>query len=81
VVQRVPVRLEINPQELAEHPLRVGLSMQAEVDVADQAGPPLLGSVAARTSSQTTVFQSDGAEADRRVRQIIANQLGKAVRG
>jgi hypothetical protein len=27
------------------------------------------------------VFQSDGAEADRRVRQIIANQLGKAVRG
>lgn len=36
VVQRVPVRIELDPKELAEHPLRVGLSMEAEVDVSDR---------------------------------------------
>ena len=35
VVQRVPVRIALDPKELAEHPLRVGLSMEAEVDVSD----------------------------------------------
>lgn len=33
VVQRVPVRISLDPRELAEHPLRVGLSMEAEIDV------------------------------------------------
>lgn len=32
VVQRLPVRIQLDPKELAEHPLRVGLSMTAEVD-------------------------------------------------
>ena len=32
VVQRLPVRIKLDPKELAEHPLRVGLSMTAEVD-------------------------------------------------
>jgi membrane fusion protein (multidrug efflux system) len=33
VVQRVPVRIQLDPRELAEHPLRVGLSMKAKIDV------------------------------------------------
>jgi membrane fusion protein, multidrug efflux system len=35
VVQRVPVRIALDPAELREHPLRIGLSMQVEVDTAD----------------------------------------------
>jgi membrane fusion protein (multidrug efflux system) len=38
VVQRVPVRIELDPAELAQHPLRVGLSMEVTVDTADQSG-------------------------------------------
>lgn len=34
VVQRLPVRIQLDPRELASHPLRVGLSMEASVDVA-----------------------------------------------
>ena len=34
VVQRLPVRVALNPDELREHPLRVGLSMKADIDVA-----------------------------------------------
>jgi membrane fusion protein (multidrug efflux system) len=33
VVQRLPVRIALDPQELAAHPLRVGLSMTADIDV------------------------------------------------
>jgi membrane fusion protein (multidrug efflux system) len=41
VVQRVPVRIELDPKELQEHPLRVGLSMDVTVDVRDQSGKVL----------------------------------------
>jgi membrane fusion protein (multidrug efflux system) len=33
VVQRLPVRITLDPKELAKHPLRVGLSMEAKIDV------------------------------------------------
>jgi membrane fusion protein (multidrug efflux system) len=33
VVQRLPVRIALDPKELAAHPLRVGLSMEATIDV------------------------------------------------
>jgi membrane fusion protein, multidrug efflux system len=33
VVQRLPVRITLDPKQLAKHPLRVGLSMEAEIDV------------------------------------------------
>ena len=36
VVQRLPVRIELDPKELAEHPLRVGLSMEVEIDVSEK---------------------------------------------
>ena len=33
VVQRLPVRIALDPKELADHPLKVGLSMDADIDV------------------------------------------------
>ncbi len=33
VVQRLPVRIALDPKELRDHPLRVGLSMDAEIDI------------------------------------------------
>jgi len=37
VVQRLPVRIKLDPGELRQHPLRVGLSMHASIDLADGA--------------------------------------------
>ena len=34
VVQRLPVRIQLDPRDLVSHPLRIGLSMKASVDVA-----------------------------------------------
>ncbi|MGE4321523.1 MAG: HlyD family efflux transporter periplasmic adaptor subunit [Sphingobium sp.] len=36
VVQRLPVRIALDPRELAAHPLRVGLSMDVEIDLSDK---------------------------------------------
>jgi membrane fusion protein (multidrug efflux system) len=38
VVQRLPVRIVLDQRELRAHPLRVGLSMDAEIDIADDGG-------------------------------------------
>ena len=37
IVQRVPVRIALDPQELAAHPLQIGLSMEVEVDAHERA--------------------------------------------
>ncbi|MBX3607814.1 MAG: HlyD family efflux transporter periplasmic adaptor subunit [Piscinibacter sp.] len=77
VVQRVPVRVELDAKQLAEHPLRVGLSMEATVDVAPQGGAPLVGAAVTR-STTTNAFEPAAAGADERVRQIIAANLGRS---
>jgi len=41
VVQRVPVRIALDPKELAAHPLRIGLSTTVKVDISDTSGPVL----------------------------------------
>jgi membrane fusion protein (multidrug efflux system) len=41
VVQRLPVRIRLDPQELADHPLRVGLSMKAKLDVSKPVQTPV----------------------------------------
>jgi membrane fusion protein (multidrug efflux system) len=80
VVQRVPVRIELNAQQLAAHPLRVGLSMEATVDVQQDSGAPVLSAQSApRASSSTPVFDSNTAQAEQRVQAIIASNLGRPV--
>lgn len=36
VVQRLPVRIALDPKELRAHPLRVGLSMEADIDLSSK---------------------------------------------
>jgi membrane fusion protein (multidrug efflux system) len=53
VVQRVPVRIALDPKELAAHPLRVGLSATASIDIT-QKGSGELGTIAPATPHYTT---------------------------
>ena len=53
VVQRLPVRIVLDPEELARHPLRVGVSMTAKIyldTTTGDAGPPLLRTATSHTS-------------------------------
>jgi membrane fusion protein (multidrug efflux system) len=77
VVQRVPVRIALDPKQLAEHPLRIGLSMHAEVDVHDQNGPRVGES--ARDTNVLTAFAAAAnpldVKAKSRISAIIAANL------
>ena len=74
VVQRLPVRIAIDPQELEKHPLRIGLSMQVDVSIKDNTGGEL-GS-AQNTVYQTNVFDKYGDEADAEIARIISENAG-----
>jgi membrane fusion protein (multidrug efflux system) len=79
IVQRVPVRIEIDRRDLAAHPLQIGLSMRAYVDVRDDRGPRLPEVAHAVADASTDVFSSANARADQTVQRIIAeNDPGAA---
>ncbi len=81
IVQRVPVRIALDSREVAAHPLQIGLSMKADVDVSrgsDGARLPQLASNA--TAWSTDVYGSGDARADARVHTIIAANLVPAAR-
>ncbi|MBS0328131.1 MAG: efflux RND transporter periplasmic adaptor subunit [Proteobacteria bacterium] len=72
VVQRVPVRIEIDQAELAKHPLQIGLSMEVDVDTRDRSGPRLPMLAQRDSHDTTTVFDAQETKADARVKAIIA---------
>jgi membrane fusion protein, multidrug efflux system len=73
IVQRVPVRIALDPQEITLHPLQIGLSMKADVELRDGAAGARLPQVARNQAAWTTAVtgESDD-EADARVQAIIA---------
>ena len=77
VVQRVPVRIALDRQQLVDNPLRVGLSMDVEVDVADKNGKTLADAPRAAVFAQTEVYHAldEGAEAE--VQRVIAANMGR----
>jgi membrane fusion protein (multidrug efflux system) len=80
VIQRVPVRVALDPQELATHPLQVGLSMEAEVDTRNRDGERLPQAAQTAPAYATDVFRSVDAAADEHVRAIIAGNGGGPTR-
>ncbi|HWI81035.1 efflux RND transporter periplasmic adaptor subunit [Ramlibacter sp.] len=76
VVQRVPVRVALDPNEIAGHPLRVGLSMDAEVDVSKQDGKTLADATRSAPVAQTQVYAAYDQGADAEVQRVIAANLG-----
>ncbi|MDB5731985.1 MAG: secretion protein HlyD family protein [Variovorax sp.] len=79
VVQRVPVRIALEPRQLVDHPLRVGLSMDAVIDVAEQGGKTLADAPRATALSQTQVYEALDSGADDDVQRIIAANLGRTL--
>ncbi|HGM5579954.1 TPA: HlyD family efflux transporter periplasmic adaptor subunit [Pseudomonas putida] len=71
IVQRVPVRVHLNPEQLKDHPLRIGLSTVVEVDLHDQSGPTLAQQPPQQASYTTQVYDRQLAEADRLIAQLI----------
>jgi membrane fusion protein (multidrug efflux system) len=75
VVQRVPVRVMLDPKELSEHPLRLGLSMIAKVDIADTQGPALASAPRTGIAYATDAYTADSQNAEALVRETISANL------
>jgi len=76
VVQRVPVRIALDPEQLKANPLRVGLSMDAEIDVAKKDGKSLADAPRGSALIQTQVYSQLDSGAEAVVQRIIAANLG-----
>jgi membrane fusion protein (multidrug efflux system) len=72
VVQRVPVRIALDPAEVKAHPLRIGLSMQVAVRVEDQGGK-LLSAGRQHDTASTAVFEDLDHDAGPLIARIIAD--------
>jgi membrane fusion protein (multidrug efflux system) len=75
VIQRVPVRIALDPKQLAAHPLKLGLSMRVTVDTA---APAANTASVPNTTYHTDVFEHELQDADEAIARIIAANVGGA---
>jgi membrane fusion protein (multidrug efflux system) len=81
VVQRVPVRIGLDPDQLQQHPLRIGLSVDVNVDTKDTSGPMLAAAPTNAAVADTNVYVNDLADAQKDADAIIAANLSGAAQG
>ncbi|MHB8741922.1 MAG: efflux RND transporter periplasmic adaptor subunit [Sulfuricaulis sp.] len=77
IVQRVPVRISLDPQEIAARPLRVGLSLQISVDTHERNGVVLARAPVNSARYSTPVYALQRADADTLIKEIVHANLGK----
>jgi len=75
VVQRVPVRIALDPQQVARHSLQLGLSMRVSVDTRKREGRRLVVAGGATHGYRTDVFANQLSAADALVAKVIQANL------
>ena len=73
VVQRLPVRIALDPRDLQAHPLRIGLSTRVTVDVRDDSGAQLAPAPRPQPVLTTAAYDIDRTEIATRIAQIISD--------
>jgi membrane fusion protein, multidrug efflux system len=75
IVQRLPVRIGLDPRELAQHPLFLGLSTKVDVNVHDLTGASLSSEPAWPAQMQTEVYAAQDAGVDSEIERIVRENL------
>jgi membrane fusion protein (multidrug efflux system) len=75
IVQRVPVRVELDRRQLATHPLRLGMSMAVDVSIRDQSGPVLPATAPTRPLLRTQAYARQLQDANALIGRIIRDNL------
>ena len=70
VVQRLPVRIALDPKELKDYPLSIGLSMYATVDTGNASGLPLQA-MDGGPVSDTSIYQKQFDDAQQHVQALL----------
>ena len=76
IVQRVPVRIALDPAELDRNPLRVGLSVDVDVDTSNHDGVPVARAASGAIAQESS--DNGGPDIDRTIARIIAENGGAA---
>lgn len=76
VVQRLPVRIQLDPKELKAHPLRIGLSMEVTIDLHNQSGK-YINETAPIPVYETPIYENWGKEADAEINKVISENISK----
>jgi membrane fusion protein (multidrug efflux system) len=76
VVQRVPVRVQLDDADLAKSPLRVGLSATVTVDTTHEDGPVLAKEAADQPVGDTQVYTQDFEKANAEADAVVRRNLG-----
>ena len=76
-VQRIPVRVVFtDPQQLERHPLRLGMSLNVEVNLHDRSGPTLAQHSPTQPVFSTDIYKQQLVKADAAIAQIIHANMG-----
>ncbi|MBA3722697.1 MAG: HlyD family secretion protein [Parachlamydiaceae bacterium] len=75
IVQRLPVRISLDPEVLKNYPVRIGLSAQVSVDLTNQDLPMLTQTTSTKTVATTKVFDIHMEEVDKKIDEIIQQNL------
>jgi membrane fusion protein (multidrug efflux system) len=75
IVQRVPVRIALDPKELEQHPLRIGLSTTVTVDTHQTDGPMLGAPMPSTPIYSTQALKQPVQEAEAIANAIIAKNM------
>jgi membrane fusion protein, multidrug efflux system len=78
IVQRLPVRIGLDPQELEKDPLFLGLSTTVRVDIRDRSGAALSQQPAWPAALDTNVYAAQDTGADAAINEIVAANLHRA---
>jgi len=76
VTQRVPVRIILDEKQIAEHPLRLGLSMHVSVDASNQSGSVMSSGISPANLYTTHVFDHELHDASEIVEAVIKANEG-----
>ncbi len=71
IVQRLPVRITINPEQLKKYPLRIGLSVVVTIDTRNRNGAILTPLAPRKVIYETKDFSTDLKQADEVIKKIL----------
>ncbi|MGA9854818.1 MAG: efflux RND transporter periplasmic adaptor subunit [Gammaproteobacteria bacterium] len=80
VVQRLPVRIALDPKEFVQHPLRLGLTMNVSVNTRDQGGPLLAPTPVTRPDYTTNVYENQSTGVQALIQTIIRRNASTVAR-
>ncbi|BBI16973.1 HlyD family efflux transporter periplasmic adaptor subunit [Neochlamydia sp. S13] len=77
IVQRLPVRISVEPEQMKKYPLRLGISAKVKVDISNQDLPMLASTSPGRPLAATTVFNVHLEPIDHVIDEVIQANLKK----